>query len=64
MTRQPSERDDDGLVPGTLAVLRATPAVIEALFRAQPADVLERPNEEGWSRTCWRTVIRPALVGR
>jgi uncharacterized damage-inducible protein DinB len=41
--------NEHGLAPGTLAVLRATPAVFEALFAGQPDAALERRGVEGWS---------------
>jgi DinB superfamily len=37
------------LVPGTLAVLAATPAVFEGLFRGQPKEATDRRGVEGWS---------------
>jgi len=49
MTQQVWPPSGDGLAPGTLAVLTATPAVLEALLGRQPEDVLNRPGEEGWS---------------
>jgi len=59
---------EDGLAPGTLAVLRATPAVFEALFGGQPEDVLDRRGVEGWSAkdvlAHVLSIQQPAIVER
>jgi hypothetical protein len=49
MTQEMRESGGDDLARGALAVLRATPAVLEALFAGQSEDVLGKPGEEGWS---------------
>lgn len=49
MAQEKRESGGDGLAPGTLAVLAATPAVLDALLGQQPQDVLVMRGEEGWS---------------
>jgi len=44
-----AEAASDVLAPGTLAVLAATPAVLEALFAGQPEQAVNRRGVEGWS---------------
>ena len=39
----------ESLAAGTLAVLAATPAVFEAMFRGQPEETVDRRGVEGWS---------------
>lgn len=38
--------------PAALAVIGGTSAVLRKLLRGLPGELIEKPNEEGWSPTC------------